>query len=134
MNVSSDYLFVYGTLMQGFDNDFAKKLHQFSNFEFNGFFSGILYAVSWYPGAIYVPDSQKRVFGEIYRLSAYANLLPELDEYEDINEDEKLSLYVRRMVPVTLKNGSVLNCWTYLYNQPIVGLKEIESGDFRNYS
>ena len=134
MNTAPEYLFVYGTLMQGFDNDFAKKLHQFSTYKTNGSFPGMLYAVSWYPGAIYIPDAPKRVFGEIYELSAHANLLPELDEYEDVNEDEKLSLYLRQIVPVTLENGLVMNCWTYLYNQTVAGLEEVENGDFRNFS
>jgi gamma-glutamylcyclotransferase (GGCT)/AIG2-like uncharacterized protein YtfP len=134
MNINSNHLFVYGTLMQGYANPFAEQLRRHATYEGFGSFSGALYKVSWYPGAVYIAESDQRVYGEIYELSAYADLLPELDEYEDIIEDEKLSLYLRRIVPVTLENGSVLNCWTYLYNQTVTDFEKIEHGDFRNYS
>ncbi|TDE13655.1 gamma-glutamylcyclotransferase family protein [Dyadobacter psychrotolerans] len=133
MTSGPEYLFVYGTLMQGYNNPFAQKLQEMSVFEGNGFFRGMLYAVSWYPGAVYFEESTTPVYGEVYRMSNVPELLRELDEYEDVFEDENISLYVRRVVPVGLENGSVVNCWTYLYNQSVDVLQEIESGNFRDF-
>jgi gamma-glutamylcyclotransferase (GGCT)/AIG2-like uncharacterized protein YtfP len=134
MKGASNYLFVYGTLMKGFSNDFAKKLHSFSVLVGNATFPGRLYTVSWYPGAIHLPTASTRVHGEVYRLPSLPDLLPELDEYEDIYDDENLSLYIRRSIPVQMENGPILNCWVYLYNQVLTDLKVIDSGDFRKLS
>jgi gamma-glutamylcyclotransferase (GGCT)/AIG2-like uncharacterized protein YtfP len=131
MNMLSDYLFVYGTLMQGFNNPFAKKLHESAYFEDYGNFAGVLYAVSWYPGALYDPDSSGKVYGEVYRMKNATELISVLDEYEDVLPDETESLYIRRTIPVYTNQGQI-HCQTYLYNQPVTTLQLIASGDFRN--
>jgi len=131
MALAPEYLFVYGTLMKGFENPFAEKLNKLSVFEGNGSFPGLLYQVDWYPGAVYFQESKFTVFGEVYKIKNAPGLLQELDEYEDVSEDENVSLYVRRIVTVKLENESVLDCWVYLYNQPVADLKQIESGLFR---
>lgn len=130
MRSATDYLFVYGTLLQGFDNDFAKVLHKQAQFQGNGSFPGMLYAVSWYPGATHDPTSATRVYGEIYKMTDAAAMLHLLDEYEEVTTDEQASMYLRRIIPITLEGGTVLNCWTYLYNQPVTHLLKIESGKF----
>ena len=130
----ADYLFVYGTLMRGFDNPFAEKMHRNSFFKGNGSFPGLLYKVDWYPGAIYKTDCLSMVYGEVFMVHNSVALLRDLDEYEDVFEDEDNSLYVRRSIPIEMENGSIVNCWTYLYNQPVTDLKLIESGNFRDVS
>ena len=131
MIFSPEYLFVYGTLMKGFDNPFAEKLNKQSVFVGNGSFPGLLYQVDWYPGAVYSEEGGFRVFGEIYKIENAPELIKELDEYEDVFEDESVSLYVRRIVSIKMENDGVLDCWVYLYNQPVADLKQIESGLFR---
>lgn len=131
MHANTDFLFTYGTLMQGFENPFALRLHALSTFEGKGSFPGLLYQVSWYPGAVYIKNSENSVHGEVYRLTNKAILLPELDEYEDVFEDEDKSLYLRKIIPIQMQDGSVLPCWVYLYNQDTTNLNKIENGDFR---
>jgi len=128
-----DYLFTYGTLMKGFDNPYASVLQSASEYEGNGYFTGLLYLVSWYPGAVY-SEGNSKVYGEIYRLSGQEKLLKQLDEYEDVFENEKDSLYVRKIIPVVRTNAEVIHCWAYLYNQPVQELALIPEGDFRNFS
>ena len=132
MTKGPEYLFVYGTLMQGFDNQFAEKLQKTSVFKGKGSFPGLLYAVSWYPGALYFEESNSLVFGEVYQMFNVPELLRDLDEYEDVFEDESASLYVRKIVPVNAGNKTVVDCWVYLYNQSVEDLKKIESGNFRD--
>jgi gamma-glutamylcyclotransferase (GGCT)/AIG2-like uncharacterized protein YtfP len=134
MGNTSEFLFTYGTLMQGFDNPFTERLSMQSRFAGYGYFSGMLYQISWYPGAVYDEKSTSRVYGEIYQLSNESALWKELDEYEDVLEDENASLYLRRTVPVILTDLSVISCWTYLYNQSLEGLSFIPDGDFRKYT
>jgi len=131
MKFFPEYLFVYGTLMKGFTNPFADKLNKLSDFVGKGSFPGLLYQVDWYPGAVYSEKSGFAVFGEIYKLQNPPQLLRELDEYEDVFEDESVSLYVRRVIPVKTENQKFLDCWVYLYNQPVADLAVITSGNFR---
>lgn len=130
MKTQSPYLFVYGTLMRGFDNPFAARLHANATYVGIGFFSGQLYRVSWYPGALHEPKSTSKVHGEIYQLHDFQELIQELDDYEDVKEQEADSLYLRRQVPVGTENGTVFVCWTYLYNQSLGNATLLASGKF----
>ncbi len=130
MEAQSPYLFVYGTLMRGFDNLFAAQLRARATFIAEGFFFGRLYRVSWYPGALYEPESKRKVYGEIYRLLDFQKLILELDEYEDVKDNEADSLYLRRQVPVRTQNATIYVCSTYLYNQPLADAKLLTNGKF----
>lgn len=134
MDAHATYLFTYGTLMRGFDNPFAERLHNNSVFEGTGHFPGKLYLISWYPGAIFDANALSNVYGEIYRLSPQEALLMELDDYEDVFEDENSSLYLRKTVAITKENGGTVDCWVYLYNQPVSGLPLIEEGCFKRWA
>ncbi|OJV21301.1 MAG: hypothetical protein BGO21_10565 [Dyadobacter sp. 50-39] len=123
-------LFTYGTLMQGFDNPYARKLRLSSNYIGKGCFNGKLFRVEWYPGAHYVPDAPTYVHGEIYQLHSL-EILNELDEYEDVMEDEAAGLYVRKVVPVRCGQEVVMDCWAYLYNRPVSDLPLIADGYFK---
>jgi gamma-glutamylcyclotransferase (GGCT)/AIG2-like uncharacterized protein YtfP len=126
------FLFVYGTLMTGFENPYSSQLRQHSKWLGTGYFTGHLYRISWYPGAIYRPAATSKVHGEIYRLSDPKLLIPLLDAYEDLDEDPAKSLYVRQIVPVSTPEGKIFPCWTYLYNQSTEGLFEYPDGKFPN--
>ncbi|ODS78127.1 MAG: hypothetical protein ABS46_17390 [Cytophagaceae bacterium SCN 52-12] len=124
------YLFVYGTLKSSFPNSFSEQLRNSSAYIGEGTFPGLLYLVSWFPAALYVPGSSRSVHGEIYRMEEPGRLLPILDEYEDIHPDPDLSLYTRKMVPVLAADNRIFNCWTYLYNRSAEGLRPLCSGKF----
>ena len=122
-------LFTYGTLTNGFENPYARKLRRSSEYLGKGYFNGLLYRVEWYPGALYDPFSPGRVHGEIYRLHSLG-ILEELDEYEEVSEDEAAGMYVRKVLPVTDSSGASVPCWVYLYNRPVEGLPLITGGCF----
>ncbi len=125
------HIFVYGTLMSGFGNAYSRQLAAQGQLLGPGTIPGLLYRVEWYPGAVYLPGEDSRVHGEVVRLFSPPEMLPFLDEYEELNPDESKSLYIRRPVPVRLDSGGTLTCWTYLYNRPVQDLELIRSGDFR---
>ncbi len=130
MEAQSPYLFVYGTLMREFDNPFAARLRAEATFVGVGTFTGKLYRVSWYPGAVYESDSTTKVHGEIYQLHDFQKLIQELDDYEDVKETESESLYLRRQVAVQSESRGLLTCWTYLYNQSLTDSTLLTSGRF----
>src|SRR3979411_1581684 len=92
-----DRLFVYGTLMRGFDHPMAKLLSRSADFVgearcqgrlylvndcTEARCQGRLYLVNHYPGLVLSDDPDEVVFGELYQLGAEAELLREYAMYE----------------------------------------------------
>ncbi len=129
--MTSDLLFVYGTLMRGFDHPMASLLSRSADLLGEARCRGRLYRVKHYPGLVRSDQPDDLVFGELYRLHAPAELLREFDRYEACGEGfTQPTQYVRRMLPVALTDGSAHEAWTYLYNWPVSRLPRIASGRF----
>jgi gamma-glutamylcyclotransferase (GGCT)/AIG2-like uncharacterized protein YtfP len=129
--MTSDRLFVYGTLMRGFDHPMAQLLSRGADFVGAARCRGRLYLVKHYPGLVTSADPADIVFGEVYRLRQPAELLPEFDMYEACGEGfAEPTEYVRRLLPVTLADEQAEEAWTYLYNWPVTHLPRIVSGRF----
>jgi gamma-glutamylcyclotransferase (GGCT)/AIG2-like uncharacterized protein YtfP len=126
-----DRLFVYGTLMRGFDHPMAQLLSRGADFIGEARCRGRLYLVKHYPGLVLSDDPADVVFGELYRLRAPDELLREFDMYEACGEGfAEPTEYVRQMLPVTSEGRSVDEAWTYIYNWPVAHLPRIVSGRF----
>ena len=129
--MTSDLLFVYGTLMRGFDHPMAQLLSRSADFIGEARCRGRLYRVKHYPGLGLSDDASEVVFGELYRLRQPKELLREFDMYEACGEGFAAPTeYLRQMLPVTLGDGAVSEAWTYIYNWPVEKLARIESGRF----
>jgi gamma-glutamylcyclotransferase (GGCT)/AIG2-like uncharacterized protein YtfP len=127
----SDRLFVYGTLMRGFDHAMARLLSANAEFLGEATCHGRLYLVQHYPGLVLSDDPADIVFGELYRLHEPDALLREFDMYEACGEGfAEPTEYVRQMLPVTRGDGSAGESWTYIYNWPVTNLPRIASGRF----
>jgi gamma-glutamylcyclotransferase (GGCT)/AIG2-like uncharacterized protein YtfP len=130
--MTSDRLFVYGTLMRDFDHPMARMLSRNADFIGPARCRGRLYLVKHYPGLVLSDDASDAVFGEVYRLHQPEALLREFDMYEACGEGfAEPTQYVRQMLPVTLESaGEAVEVWTYLYNWPVADLTRIASGRF----
>ena len=129
--MKSDRLFVYGTLMRGFDHPMAQLLSRAADFLGAARCQGRLYRVKHYPGLVLSDDPAEVVFGELFRLRAPQELLREFDMYEACGEGFKEPTeYIRRMLRVTLEDGTAAEAWTYVYNWPVAHLPRIVSGRF----
>ena len=138
MSANPDYLIVYGTLRPAFDNDFAKYLRQRATCVGNGTFAGLLIDLGSYPGAVYKASSPTSVCGTVYHMSTNKEtILTYLDFYEGVGvEFEQPTEYIRTVVPV-LADGTMIDCWVYVYNQQTDQKPLILSGDYvqhLNYS
>jgi gamma-glutamylcyclotransferase (GGCT)/AIG2-like uncharacterized protein YtfP len=126
----SDHLFVYGTLMRGFDHPMAQLLSRSADFIGEARCQGRLYRIKHYPGLVVSDDPNDVVFGELYRLRAPRELLREFDVYEGCGEGfAQPTQYVRQMLSVMLDDKAA-EAWTYLYNWPVARLPRIASGRF----
>lgn len=127
----SDRLFVYGTLMCGFDHPMARMLSRNADLLGEARCRGRLYRVKHYPGLVLSDDAADVVFGELYRLRARDEMLREFDMYEACGEGfAEPTQYVRQMLPVTLADGTASEAWTYVYNWEVAHLPRIASGRF----
>jgi gamma-glutamylcyclotransferase (GGCT)/AIG2-like uncharacterized protein YtfP len=126
-----DRLFVYGTLMRGFDHPMAKLLAREADYEGTARFRGRLYLIQHYPGLIASDDPADIVHGEVFALRRPAELLATLDDYESCGAGFAAPTeYLRELLPVTREDGAVLQAWTYVYNWPVAGKPWIRSGRF----
>src|ERR1700729_337532 len=117
--MTSDLLFVYGTLMRGYAHPMAQLLSRSADFIGEARCRGRLYLVKHYPGLVLSDDASEVVFGELYRLRQPKELLREFDMYEACGEGfAEPTEYVRRMLPVMLGDGAVseasTEAWTYV--------------------
>ena len=127
----SDRLFVYGTLMRGFDHPMARLLSRSADFIGEATCRGRLYLVKHYPGLVESEEPADIVFGEVYRLRARDELLREFDMYEACGADfPEPTQYVRKMLEISLNDGTADEAWTYIYNWPVAHLPRIASGRF----
>jgi gamma-glutamylcyclotransferase (GGCT)/AIG2-like uncharacterized protein YtfP len=129
--MTSSLLFVYGTLMRGFDHPMARLLSRAADFVGEARCRGRLYRVRHYPGLVLSDDAGDVVFGELFRLRQPAECLREFDMYEACGEGfAEPTEYVRQMLPLTLADGAAGEAWTYVYNWPVAHLPRIASGRF----
>jgi gamma-glutamylcyclotransferase (GGCT)/AIG2-like uncharacterized protein YtfP len=134
--MTSDRLFVYGTLMRDFDHPMAQLLSRSADFIGEARCAGRLYLVKHYPGLVLSDAADEVVFGELYRLTQPEALLREFDMYEACGEGfAEPTEYIRQMLPVALVDGAASEsptseAWTYIYNWPVAHLPRIASGRF----
>ncbi|MEW6511742.1 MAG: gamma-glutamylcyclotransferase family protein [Bacteroidota bacterium] len=130
MAATPKHIFVYGTLRRGRPtlNGWQKKLG--AEFVGHGSIRAGLYNVGRYPGAL--PSRTLRTYGEVFRLENPASALKQLDQYEEYDQRrEAESLYIRRLVSVTLQNGKTVLAWVYYYNKVVPASRLIRSGKYR---
>jgi gamma-glutamylcyclotransferase (GGCT)/AIG2-like uncharacterized protein YtfP len=125
-----DRLFVYGTLMRGFDHPMAKLLSRSAEFIGEARCQGRLYLVKHYPGLVLSDEPGDVVFGELFRLHTPEPSLITFDDYEGCGPGVASPQYLREVLPVTLDDGTVSEAWTYVYNRPVVKLKRTHRGGF----
>jgi gamma-glutamylcyclotransferase (GGCT)/AIG2-like uncharacterized protein YtfP len=129
--MTSDRLFVYGTLMRGFDHPMARLLSANAYFIGEAKCRARLYLVKHYPGLVLSDDPADIVCGELYRLREREAMLREFDMYEACGEGfAQPTEYLREMLQVALDDGAVSEAWTYVYNWPLTQLPRIASGRF----
>jgi gamma-glutamylcyclotransferase (GGCT)/AIG2-like uncharacterized protein YtfP len=129
--MTSDLLFVYGTLMRGYAHPMARLLSANADFLGPASCRGRLYKVKHYPGLVLSDDAADVAYGELYRLRAVDDLLREFDMYEACGAGfPEPTQYLRQTLPVTLSDGGTREAWTYVYNWPVAHLSRIESGRF----
>ena len=66
--MSSEFIFVYGTLRKHSANPMHKVLAQNCEYSSNAYLQGKLYEVRGYPGVIESANENDKVIGEVYKV------------------------------------------------------------------
>jgi gamma-glutamylcyclotransferase (GGCT)/AIG2-like uncharacterized protein YtfP len=128
----TERIFVYGTLMAGFDRRRRAGIDTRMQFVGRGWIQAALYDLGLFPAAIPAPEG--RVAGELYEVIDDPSVLAKLDEIEGFRPNEPdTSLYLRAQVTVTLEDGRQEAAWVYFYNAPLGQGQLIESGDYLSH-
>jgi gamma-glutamylcyclotransferase (GGCT)/AIG2-like uncharacterized protein YtfP len=123
-------LFVYGTLMKGLGEDWQDKVG--ARLIGHGRISAKLYDLGDYPGAVTSEDARRHVEGEVYQLDDPDLATKILDQHEEFfPPDIGKSLFVRKELPVAMRDGTQKRAWVYLYNRPVNETDSIPSGNYR---
>lgn len=130
--MSSQYLFVYGTLKSDAINVHAKQFHSQAQLIGAGIWRGSLYLVTNYPAAVASSNPQDRVMGELWKLNDPEPVLQILDEYEECAATSPLPHEYERLIQPIEINGQVIEAWIYIYLPSTVELVKIDSGLFIN--
>lgn len=135
INKHPEYLFVYGSLRRDAKHDVFSKIEDHIDYVGRGYFTGELFDLGKYPGAIEAEDG--KVKGEVYAIADHRNeIFRLLDNYEGYNRNNlHKSLFIRKRTTIKLSNGKKISVWIYLYNRPerIRKAKPISSGDYLRF-
>ena len=82
----TDKIFVYGTLMAGFDRRKRAGIDTRMRFVGRGWIAAALYDLGIFPAAVPAPDG--RVAGELYEVVDDSSVLAKLDEIEGYRPNE----------------------------------------------
>jgi gamma-glutamylcyclotransferase (GGCT)/AIG2-like uncharacterized protein YtfP len=131
----SFYLFAYGTLQPEFVPPTiahaVARLHPIGR----GFIRGVLYDLGGYPGAVLDPSTEKTIGGLVLQLPEDANVLRDIDAYEEFDPDvPERSQFIRVLRPVVLATGGTLQCWIYVYNRNPSSARIFSDGLYRRRS
>ena len=132
----SEYLFVYSSLLKGFQSEEYRYIHQYFSFVGKAKVKGILSDLGNNPVA--KPTSENYfIKGELYKINdsdEFSFAIGQLDDYEGVRPEAYESpLYVRELAIVFKEDGSEVNAWIYWYNGDVEGKPVVHSGDVLEY-
>lgn len=132
--MSSEYLFVYGSLRRDYSSPARQVLDDHAEFVSEAIFQGKLYKIEWYPGVVPSDEPVDNVIGEVYKITDKDEVFSKLDQYEGCSPaDPQPHAFVRKEMRVRLKKGPEINAWIYLYEWSVDDKKQIPSGDYLDH-
>jgi gamma-glutamylcyclotransferase (GGCT)/AIG2-like uncharacterized protein YtfP len=124
--VSSEFIFVYGTLRKASGTAMSSVLANYSVYVDKASIQAVLYQVDDYPCVIESTNPNDKVSGELYKILDSDTLLPLLDEYEECTEKfPKPHEYIRKLLTITQSDHKQIIAWVYVYNRDVSQLQRL---------
>jgi gamma-glutamylcyclotransferase (GGCT)/AIG2-like uncharacterized protein YtfP len=135
MNQHIHHLFVYGSLLSGFQHPAYTYVSRYFTLVSPAVTHGNIFDLGEYPGAVPAP-APAVIHGELYKVNhtdEFSFAIKQLDDYEGfLVEAGEVPLFRRESVDV--KNGNVITtAWIYWYNREVDENKMIPNGDALTY-
>lgn len=128
----SEYLFVYSSLLKGFQTPEYSYIHKFFESEGPAKVRGILSDMGDYVTGTPVTD-ERFIQGELYHIENFNQMsfaIGQLDGYEGVNPEEaEQPFYQRRLAEVIKADGTRVTAWVYWYAGDVSGRPVISSGN-----
>lgn len=116
MNSNLNYLFVYGTLLEQYNNEYSKLLQQNSSLIGSGYIYATKYDLGEYPGIKLDPSKTNKTFGKLCLLNTNATTIFEaLDFYEGYDPNNRSESLFTREKTIVYLNNTQLETWVYEY-------------------
>ena len=98
-------------------------------------FSGRLYDLGGYPGAVPPDEPLDIVKGELHHLHESDRVFRDLDQYEGCGpaQSPPTEFHRQRVVFDLVSSRKKVTAWIYLYNRPTGVLRVIPSGDYLRF-
>ena len=137
MELVSDYLFVYSSLLKGFQSEEYRYIHQYFSLVGKARVKGILRDLGNNP--VVKPTAENYfIKGELYKINdsdEFSFAIGQLDDYEGVRpEAYENPLYKRELAIIFKEDGSQVTAWVYWYNGNVDGRPVIQSGDVLEYA
>ena len=129
------HLFVYGSLRSGFRNPAYQYIADYFELVGEAVVRGKFFDKGEYPVAV-PADDDSFITGELYlakNKESFDWAIAQLDDYEGLNvEPGEKPWYTRQAVEVYIDKQPITS-WIYWYNDSVVGMEEIITGDIMKY-
>ena len=133
--MTSNKLFVYGSLRSGFKNPSYNYLSQYFEYSGIGKTKGMFFNKENIPVAVSC-EEENFIIGEIYTLKnedEFSWAFEQLDDYEGLHVlAGEQPLYQRKLIEV-ISEGKIENAWVYWYNGNVEGLQKIDTEDLLEF-
>ena len=132
--MKEEYLFVYGTLMSGYDDKTSHSyLAKYGEFVGKATVQAKMFMIDYYPGIVQTKE-KSIARGELYKITDSEALFSFLDKYEEyLVGDSSNSEFIREKITVKLNSsGKEYDSWAYFYNKDTDDLEVLPKGDFLN--
>lgn len=124
------HLFVYGTLMRGFE---LHPLLDGATWIGRGTVAGRLHDMGGYPALLVGGEREGAVRGEVYRLPEDPRVLARLDVAEGCGRARDPAAFARRVRPVRMDSGGELMAWLYVGPPRAARFPRVAGGDYREH-
>ena len=133
--MTSNKLFVYGSLRSGFKNPSYNYLSQYFEYSGIGKTKGMFFNNDNIPVAVSCIE-ENFIVGEIYTLKneyEFSWAFEQLDDYEGLHVlPGEQPLYQRKLIEV-IGEGEIETAWVYWYNGCVDGLQKIDTEDLLEF-
>src|ERR1043166_1292383 len=107
-----DYLFVYGTLRNGYNLDVKDQLSADLEYIGKARVDASLYDIGEYPGAVKEATKKSEIIGDVYLITNPEHVFGVLDEYEGYEQGKaEESEFIRETDKVRLASGGSIDAW-----------------------